>query len=667
MEAAAQADREKPVALLHDDFEIICVTTDLTIDGAGGLIYPARRVGSKGAPDLIAIVGDRSSCFHLDFADPVENIKLKSSLNLHRWGILNWPAGGQRVALVYEKPPGPSLAEFMAKGHKFSDAEIKKTVIPALLEVLNAFSYKNITHGAIRPGNIFYRGDGSVVLGECLSTAPSQNQPVSFLTIERGMAMPAGRGVGTIADDVYALGVTVLCLLTGENSLAHVSDEDIISRKMELGSFSAFGARNQLSSSMATFLRGLLNDNATERWTTEHIGHWIAGRVPASTFKASGKRPTRPFEIDKVAYSNPQTLARALFRKPAEFLRLIQNDELVKWTRRALTDVQLDERVTRAMTLPPLLRKIVGTPEEKIMARILIAFHPAAPLRYQNLSVMPDGLATLLFKAVTRRENTQPIAEILLSDLPSFWYSQQRTLTVSQGDYMKRLEFATRMLERYGIERCLYEAALWAPYLGEGFQGHFVFTPHQYIMALEDITGTGSQPSVPIDRHAAAFLAARDARFGDSSLDRLNVSLNETDRILTMLQTMATLQHRFNLPTLPNLANWFNSLLQEAIDRYHHRDSREKVRYELKSAAQQGDLAQMHEAIENPSWILRDKQGFVQARQEHALIDFEIQALKADMAPHSKMYEEIGREVSTVVSGILSIVLAICFLSIGIF
>ena len=201
MEASAQADREKPVALLHDDYEIICVTTDLTMDGAGGLLYPAKKIG-KGDKSLIAIIGDRSSCFHLDIADAVENIKIHSLLTLHRWGTLEWPGGGQRVALVYDKPPGPSLTEAMVKGHKFSDGEIKKTVIPALLEVLVAFSQKNLTHGSIRPGNIFLKPDNSVVLGECLSTAPSHNQAVSFLSIERGMAAPAGRGVGTPADDI---------------------------------------------------------------------------------------------------------------------------------------------------------------------------------------------------------------------------------------------------------------------------------------------------------------------------------------------------------------------------------------------------------------------------------------------------------------------------------
>ena len=446
--------------------------------------------------------------------------------------------------------------------------------------------------------------------------------------------------------------------------LGHTSDEDMIFKKMEQGSFTAFGCRNRLSSSMATLLRGMLNDNPDERWAIDDINNWLLGRVPTATHRATAKKPSRPLEIDNVAYSDRHMIARVLFKNPSQFIRLLQDGELVKWVRRALGDLQLDERLVKAMTLPSMQRKI-GTPEGRIMARILMAFHPAAPIRYQNISVMPDGIASLLFRAVTKGDNPQDIADILLADFPAYWYSQQRRLTPAQSDYMKRVEYATRMLERYGIERCLYETALWAPYLGEGFQSHFIFTPHEYIMALEDIAGTARQPSLPIDRHAAVFLAARDARFGDGIIDRLNVSLNETDRVLTMLQTLATLQHRFNLPKLPNLANWFNTLLQNAIDRYHHRGSRENVRLELKNAAQIGDLTLMHEAIENPSWVTRDKMGFVQAREEHAVLGLEVQSLKADTEPHSRMYIEVGHEVSIVVSGILSIFLAICFLSVG--
>ena len=308
MEAEAQAGREKPVALLHDDYEIICVTTDLTMPGMGGVIYPAKRVGGN-ETNLIAIVGDRNSCFHLDIADAVEHIKLKSLLTLQSWGICEWPGGGQKVALVYDRPPGPSLSESLAKGKSFSDSEIKKNFLPAMIEVLRAFSLKNLTHGAIRPENIFQRIDNSIVLGDCLSSAPSYYQPAAYLTIERGLALPGGRGVGTAADDIYALGVTLITLAIGELP-ARISDEQMITRKMEQGSFAYLSGRAKLSTSISNLLRGMLNDNAEERWSVDDIGNWLMG--PRAGASAQGDRPQgNPAADDRQGGISRQALDRA--------------------------------------------------------------------------------------------------------------------------------------------------------------------------------------------------------------------------------------------------------------------------------------------------------------------------------------------------------------------
>ncbi len=53
------------------------------------------------------------------------------------------------------------------------------------------------------------------------------------------MCHPAGRGDGSIADDVYALGVLLLTLALGRLPLAELDDTAILRRKLEQGSHGA--------------------------------------------------------------------------------------------------------------------------------------------------------------------------------------------------------------------------------------------------------------------------------------------------------------------------------------------------------------------------------------------------------------------------------------------
>ena len=55
-----------------------------------------------------------------------------------------------------------------------------------------------------------------IVIGENLTSPPGYDQPSIFEPIERAMSHPAGRGVGTSRDDIYAMGVTIGILVLGQ-------------------------------------------------------------------------------------------------------------------------------------------------------------------------------------------------------------------------------------------------------------------------------------------------------------------------------------------------------------------------------------------------------------------------------------------------------------------
>lgn len=51
------------------------------------------------------------------------------------------------------------------------------------------------------------------------------------------MTPAVGRGKGTIADDIYALGATMLFMGLGQCPVAEMSDREILAGKVENGSF----------------------------------------------------------------------------------------------------------------------------------------------------------------------------------------------------------------------------------------------------------------------------------------------------------------------------------------------------------------------------------------------------------------------------------------------
>src|SRR3546814_12748766 len=109
------------------------------------------------------------------------------------------------------------------------DALVRRVLRPptnALRDIHGA----GIIHRGVRPDNLFWRdgGGAEAVLGEGWVAPPASEQPVLFETIGSGMALPAARGPGKPADDLYPLGATLAVLLSGDNPLAPRVDHAII-------------------------------------------------------------------------------------------------------------------------------------------------------------------------------------------------------------------------------------------------------------------------------------------------------------------------------------------------------------------------------------------------------------------------------------------------------
>ncbi|HEY8963561.1 MAG TPA: hypothetical protein VIN59_03760, partial [Alphaproteobacteria bacterium] len=245
--------------------------------------YSAKSLGSDGR-ELIAYVCEPMFTPRNRQGPAYAGITNPSLLHLIGSGIGRIPETGvARFVFIYENVLGKAIADKNVGfcGGMKSEKVMDKIVVP-LIGALKDLRDNDIVHGAIRPTNMFDGGKENydyVMLGDCLSTPASLAQPVLLEPIDRAMASPTGRGIGTNQDDLYALGVSIALLVRTRDPMRAKSDADIIQNKMQYGTYATLLApEDHLPGGMVELLRGLMMDDRRLRWTLDDVLTWMDGR-----------------------------------------------------------------------------------------------------------------------------------------------------------------------------------------------------------------------------------------------------------------------------------------------------------------------------------------------------------------------------------------------------
>ncbi|MDA0653269.1 MAG: serine/threonine-protein kinase [Proteobacteria bacterium] len=244
----------------------------------------------------------------LDVAETLKHLREAKLLRPVEWGPVNLSGSKQsQLAIIFQRPQqGPLLRRDVATINPIASDVIAKSILAPACQTLGLLSQRSITHRGIRADNIYWDGPGqnSTILGDCVSMLPAIIQPVIYEPIESAMTPPLGRGAGSIRDDFYALGVTILVLATGKLPLNGWKDADVIDAKLSRGSYAALmdGARPPFG--LRELLRGLLSDDTDERWGLEQLEQWLSGGLRSTVQEARSGAVEHPFEFDGKAYSN---------------------------------------------------------------------------------------------------------------------------------------------------------------------------------------------------------------------------------------------------------------------------------------------------------------------------------------------------------------------------
>lgn len=593
-------------------------------------------------------------------------------------GPVDWPQEKrQKYCFIYENNLGkPIMKDDRTGGLDWSQERVMSAVIAPMINVLTDLHNKDIVHGDIHPGNMFDGGSRTTVdkilLGECLSTPASSLMPAVYETVERALATPTARGTGTREDDLYSFGVSLAVILRSVDPMKGLSDQEIIARKMDLGSYGALTGKDRFTGSILELLRGLLYDDRNQRWTLEEVQAWTDGRRLSPKQSAKKIKAARPAILNGKKYLRPESLARDMYNNIQETVHLIESGELDQWLQRAVEDKDMRERVDQAIQSAAEAGKGAGY-AERLTTRTMIALNPLAPVRYKNLCFMPDGLGKAMTEAFVLKKDMTPFVEILTYYFVMQWLDvQEVSSAVDTGALIGRFDSCRAFVRQpkigYGLERCIYFMDPECRCLSPKLRDFYIRNPEDMMLAFEKIAESPDRPAMFFDRHSVAFLSIKDRKNIDPYLSELGAE-EAYKKVLGELKVLATIQKRSRLGNFPGITRWIAGNLGPVYERFHDRMLREAVQKKVEKLKETGDLVKITTIFDNHQTYEMDNLEFRRAMRRYYDLEGEGKRLQNKLSGDKikKYGQETGQQVAAVFSGVLAamIILGAVFLALS--
>ena len=479
---------------------------------------------------------------------------------------------------------------------------------------------RGLTHRGVRVDNLYYTDSSgtSVVLGECCSAPPGRDQPAVYEPLTSAAADPDARGEETIASDLYALGVTVLALISGEDPAQGRDPATLLASKLALGSYGALVGSQRFDTALNALLVGLLLDDPERRWNLDRLRRWTEGLFDSSQRAASSRRAVRSFSFMDQEYFYPGLLAMALSRHPNEAVEVIGQGRVEKWFRNVLSDTGGADTVREAAL------RFSSTGENRVsaelIARVCLALDPEGPIRFDHVSTTASGVGPALAQAFADgdRKRLKSMSELFRSSL-----LLELSALASTGVSRMLPVYVCTALQNYvrdrtgvgaGLERCLYE-------LNTGLACQSSLTSNgcpislaRLMSSLDRAAGADSMPAdALLDRHIAAFIASRDKSFEKYLLRVSRLPPDSPLRTLEIVNVFARLQKGLRTGPLHGMTAAAARALQPIIDRLKSTVRREVLTRNLARLVSTGDIGAILSGLDIHQAAKTDQREYVAA------------------------------------------------------
>ena len=547
--------------------------------------------------------------------------------------------------VICPAPPGPPLG---GRLRPWSEAALIAFALRPIASALEKLAGHNLTHRAIRLNNVFEGQRGEpLVLGAAWAAPPASHQPALLEPPYSAMCHPAGRGDGTIADDVYALGVLLLILALGRLPLAELDDAAILRRKLELGSHAALVGDERLPPLISDLLRGMLAEDPEHRPTPTLLldpgvarSRRVAARPP--------QRAQRAMTVGGIAVWDARSLAYALAVEPEHGISALRAGGAVQWLRRSVGDAML------ATHVEDLVRNRLsdaasegGRSDTTLLMLAIASIDPLAPLCWRGVALWPDGLGPLLAGAAGDAALIGHLQDLIAAEATAGWGGARPErcdlplLRTEARQY--RAWLATRGLAG-GVTRLNYLLNPLLPCASTLLADRWVVRLADLPAALEAAVAANPK-AVPLDAHIAAFIAAR----GDSRLEAETGTLTGSTQEpmhVPELRLLAQLQLRFHPRPLPALAASVAAAAGPMVALWNNRPRRRELTERLKALAEAGQLLPMLALLEDPPGRAADTAGARAAAAELTRVEAELQSIASGAADRKATATRIGQEIA---------------------
>lgn len=626
--------------------------------------YPAEDLNDT-ALELYALVLDPAVPHRNDALLNARSIGYDGLPKPVRWGQMEWPpVRGTRVILVLPKPAGARIMSGMGDHIRpWTTNEIVRNLLAPMVEMLVRMGEQRVTHRNIRPTNLYQSPtDGTVVSGEFYSCPAGYNQPAVLEPIERAVCLPAGRGAGEAADDLFALGATALMLLVGRNPVADLDDRELNRRRIEMGSYVAILGNGKLPPDLVPVIRSLMRDDIHERWTIADLAHWIhSGRVnPAQPVPRA--HSDRPFELNGETGTTTREVANILALNWTAALEAVRGEAVERWVDRSLKDRELAKDVAACRSSQFVGPRTIS--DDLLLARTIITLDPSGPLRFRGLHLMPDGIGPATAGVVHSDALTSAYRDMLTARLVTFWHEKQerpRPWMMGAEDTAGKLNiFLGLNSPGYGVERCLYEANIGMTCRSDLLGTETTTQPRELLEILDRRAGKGGKV---FDRHIAAFLAARVSGNIDKDLNDLASAKSEIQVQLSQARMFAYVQSKHGPSNLQNLYALFVERLSPMLADLHNVGLRKRVRRDIDRHAAGGVLSDLLRLIDSDRDRRWDQRGFANARKRFRSLDRAVRKLEDSEPEIPAQAQKLGRQIAANFASLIGVGVVVLLLT----
>jgi len=668
MDAVARSDERR-----HDDGDDATVPRQaagpaFVAFGDGWRLLPHRPLPALDSPSarayavegpgfsttLFALVCDPAVPARFDALDAFREIRHPRVMRLVEHGAVDWPPVGCRTTVaLFERPIGPRVGD--EPGPPMSAGAIVRCVVAPAVEAVGALAEAGLTHRAIRPDNLFWADPEreAVVLGECVTAPPGHGQPAVYEPVASAAALPAGRQSGTVKDDLFALGVTVLRLAFGEQPGQGASPDQLLVDRLDFGSAAVLVGKRHLPPVLQELIRGLLADDPALRWGLSELRRWLRSERVIGHGDTAPGGARRSYRLGRSHYRTPAALAVGLYREPQAALSALRDGSVEDWLRTAMHDDLLADSIRILNSSAPRIGVARRRADDTLLALAAATLAPGAAIRYGEWAVMPEGIGTALAEAIASGRGPAAFAALIASDVIGRLPTDIRDRLPGRPAILDDLKrYVARPGLGSGVERCLYELNPRLPCLGPRVAAARPTDLLGLMQALEQASRVADGIGTPVDPHVAAFVASRLGR----RAERLLVgTADETDRYLAEIRLLALVQSRADDLRFPGLTTWCARRAEPVVRRYRNRRLRKRLRAALMRKSATGRFDDLLALLDDEPRRRQDEQAFRAAVIEHTHNRQELEELVRAAADLSEAVPLAGRRCAAGVAMVVAV------------